>query len=164
MTNEQKRMKKYCAQVERRLALPRKIKVRVMTDFTTTITALRESGMTDEQIFIQLGTPKHAAAELNAQMKEYAYRKSPWRFAGLVLAVLSGLAMAYLAGINLLGGLLVDSQSASVGIIGGADGPTAIFITRTSGIGWDYVILASVLGLGLLIFWRLSHCKPKASA
>lgn len=71
MTDAEKRMKKYTNAVERRLNLPRKIKVRVMSDFISAITARRESGMTDEEIYGELGTPKHAASVLNEQMQEY---------------------------------------------------------------------------------------------
>ncbi len=49
-------------------------------------------------------------------------------------------------------------QAASIGIIGGADGPTVIFLT---GPGWETVqsvilLLAAglVLGLGMGILWR----------
>lgn len=162
MTEEQKKMKKYCNQVERRLTLPRKIKARVMTDFTTTIAALREAGKADEEIYAQLGTPKQAAAELNEQMKGFAYRKSPWRFVGLAMVVVCGLLAAYYAGIRLMTSLLADYAAASVEIIGGADGPTAIFVaTSSGGINGDLVLLTVGAALGLLIWWRLSRCKQK---
>ena len=69
MTEQQKKMKKYCTGVERRLNLPRDVKTRVMNDFTSSIAARREAGESDEQIFAELGTPKEAAALLNEQMK-----------------------------------------------------------------------------------------------
>ena len=90
MTEEQKKMKKYCNAIERRLNLPRDIKNRVMADFASSIQERREAGQTDAEIYAEFGTPKEAAADLNEQMKEYAYRKSPWRWLFLVAAVLSG--------------------------------------------------------------------------
>ena len=48
MTGAEKKMKKYCNKVERKLNLPREIKVRVMTDFASSIEARREAGMSDE--------------------------------------------------------------------------------------------------------------------
>ncbi len=161
MTQEQKKMKRYVNAVERRLNLPRDVRVRVMSDFTTTIAALREAGRGDEEIYAELGTPQKAAAVLNEQMKEFAYRKSPWRYAALAAAGLCGLLLAFQAGINLLAGLMAGSVVESTGIIGGADGPTAIFLATSSGINWDYVVLMSGLILGLWGFWRLGRCKQK---
>lgn len=172
MTEAEKKMKKYCNRVERRLNLPRDVKARVMMDFQSSIHARREDGMTDEDIMAELGTPKKAAADLNEQMKEYAYRKSPWRFAFLVLAFLSG-GWLILYRLMLILGMLLDTltvtlapnESASIGIIGGADGPTSIFVAgvTTQGIGfdWDIAIMAVLLIVGILGFLRLRKCKQK---
>ena len=46
MTEAEKKMKKYTSSIERRLNLPRKIKARVMSDFSSSIEARREAGMT----------------------------------------------------------------------------------------------------------------------
>ena len=50
MTEEQKKMKKYCNAIERRLNLPRELKNRVMSDFASSIQERREAGQTDEEI------------------------------------------------------------------------------------------------------------------
>ena len=150
MTEQQKKMKKYCTGVERRLNLPRDVKTRVMNDFTSSIAARREAGESDEQIFAELGTPKEAAALLNEQMKEYAYRKSKWRWLALGAAVLGWLMLAYNGVIGLMVHLLnaAVNQSASVGVIGGADGPTAIFVTsRVSAEGVAVWTLLGVMGI-----------------
>lgn len=172
MTEAEKKMKKYCNAVERRLNLPREVKNRVMTDFISSIQARREAGMTDEEIYAELGTPRKTAADLNEQMKEYAYRKSPWRFVFLVLAVLSG-GWLILYRLFSLFGMLLDSmritfspnESASIGIIGGADGPTSIFVagvtTYGTGFDWDVAIMAVLLIVGILGFLRLRRCKRK---
>lgn len=172
MTEAEKKMKKYCNAVERRLNLPREIKVRVMNDFVSSIQARREAGMTDEEIYTDLGTPKQAAADLNEQMKEYAYRKSPWRFAFLVLAALSG-GWLILYRLMMIFGMLLDTltvtfspnESASIGIIGGADGPTSIFVAGVTasrtGFDWDIAIMVAALIVGILGFLRLRKCKQK---
>ena len=162
MTEQQKKMKKYCNAVERRLDLPRDVKVRVMNDFVSSITARREAGESDEQIFAELGTPKEAAALLNEQMKEYAYRKSKWRWLALAAAVLGWLMLAYNGVIGLMVYLLngAINHNASVGIIGGADGPTAIFVT--SRVSAEGVVVWTLLGvMGILGWWYLSHLKKK---
>lgn len=163
MTKAEKKMKKYVNAVERRLNLPMEIRARVMSDFMSDITARREAGMTDEEIFAEFGSPNEAAANLNEQMKEYTYRKSPWRFLFLAAAVLSGLWLA-VYGILLAAfkaSLKTDLGAASIGIIGGADGPTAIFLTTKVGIDWDIVIMLLILVVGLLGFLRLRKCKRK---
>lgn len=172
MTDSEKKMKKYCNAVERRLTLPKEVKNRVMTDFISSIQARREAGMTDDQIFAELGTPKQAAANLNEQMKEYAYRKSPWRFVFLVLAILSGgwlilyrLMMVLGMLLNTLTVTFSPNESASIGIIGGADGPTSIFVTGvtaySTGFDWDIAIMVLLLVVGILGFLRLRKCRQK---
>ena len=58
MTEAQKKMKRYCQAIERRLNLPREVKVRVMTDLQSSISARREAGQTDEEIFSELDAVK----------------------------------------------------------------------------------------------------------
>ena len=172
MTDREKAMKKYTNAVERRLALPRKIKVRVMSDFLSSITARRESGMTDEEIYRELGSPKLAAAVLNEQMKEYTYRKSPWRFVFLAAAIygtmelLSGIwvNLVYLwyrfqAGDQVMGIGMTRVESASIGIIGGADGPTSVFVTAPVWANYLWALL--LILIGVLGFQRLCRCKRK---
>ncbi len=164
MTEAEKKMKRYVTAVERRLNLPVEVKARVMSDFGSAIAARREAGMTDEEIYQELGTPKAAAAELNEQMKEFAYRKSPWRFVFLGAAILSGLWLAIYAVIQ---AAVVSSLTASfgtagsVGIIGGADGPTSIFLTTKVGFDWDLLLMGIVLLVGILGFLRFRRCRRK---
>ena len=161
MTQQEKTMKKYMNAIERRLNLPRALKARVMSDFMSSIAARREAGQTDEQIYTELGTPKKVADELNEQMAEFAYRKSPWRFACLALAIVSGAALVWKAFMMLLVWIyLRSSEAASVGIIGGADGPTAIFVTtRLGGFPTELVVILALLVVGVVGFLRLRRCK-----
>ena len=69
--------------------------------------------------------------------------KSPWRFVFLAGAVLSGLWLLLTRLVLwLLPMTRVSGNAASIGIIGGADGPTAIFLT---GPGFDWEPLAAGL-------------------
>ena len=164
MTDAEKKMKNYVHAVERRLNLPRQIKARVMSDFSSSIQARRESGLTDEEIYAELGSPKKAAADLNEQMKEYTYRKSPWRFAFLACAVygaaeLLGSVLAWISYLMLADSVLHAGEAASIGIIGGADGPTAIFVTTP---GWTgYVVPVLALAVGLWGYLHLRRLKQK---
>ena len=155
MTKDQKQMKRYMTAIERRLNLPREVKVRVMTDLQSSVAARRESGQSDAEIYAELGTPQEVAAELNEQMKEYAYIKSKWRWAALAAAVLAAVMLLFHGICGLLAALLNLSaaEQNSLGIIGGADGPTAIFVTSN----WtpaDMVPWLVLLVMGL-IGWRM---------
>ncbi len=164
MTDAEKRRKKYLKAVERRLNLPREVKARVMSDFQSSLTARREAGQTDEEIYADLGNPRQAAAALNEQMEAYTYRKSPWRFLFFAAAAyggaqLLGSLMGWIIWLFLSDPILSMGDAASVGIIGGADGPTAIFVTTP---GWmSYAGPCLMLILGIWGFLRLRKCKRK---
>ena len=155
-------MKKYVNAVERRLNLPREIKARVMSDFQSSIVARREAGQTDEEIYAELGTPAKAAADLNEQMKDYAYRKSPWRFLFLGIAAIGGVRLLYDGFVSLIGYFMLAQSggAAAIGIIGGADGPTAIFVTTPA---WTRPAwMAALLIVGVVGYLLLRHCKAKS--
>lgn len=154
--------KKYLRAVRRRLNMPKELKDRVMADFLCSIEARKEDGQSEEVILEELGAPKQAAKELNGQMLEYTYRKSPWRWGALGLAIFSGLCLAYKGMPSLLLVLFNKAHNASIGIIGGADGPTAIFVTNTTtgqffpsaGI---YVLLLTMGIVGFLALGKLKR-------
>lgn len=73
-------MKKYLRSVNRRLNMPKALRSRVIADLESTIHSRLEAGQSQEEILQELGTPRQAAAELNRQMEEYTYKKSPWRW------------------------------------------------------------------------------------
>jgi len=171
MTDAEKKMKKYTNAVERRLNLPRPVRERVMSDFISSIAARREAGSSDEEIYVELGDAKKAAADLNEQMKEFAYRKSPWRFLFLFLAVAAGAKLAGGGIVFLVGqyflhrtGMIVQPVRESIGIIGGADGPTTVFLTTSFTTGMEYAALGLVLAVGILGFLRLRRCKGKGAS
>ena len=150
-------VKRYMNAVERRLQLPLKLKVRVMNDFATSFIARREQGETDAEIMAALGTPVQAAKCLNEQMKEYTFRKSPWRFAFLALALLS---LLWLAGFALFTHSF-PPVNAGVGIIGGADGPTSIILTSSPAGIWPAITAAFLAAVGLVGFFRLRRCRRR---
>lgn len=157
-----KDMEKYIKAIERRLNLPRDVKARVMSDLVSSIRARQEAGETPDEIIAELGSAAKVAAELNEQMKEFAYRKSPWRYlfavlaaygAARVLKLLFGQIMYWIFQIQ------VRQETASIGVIGGADGPTAIFVTSDPAAG--YIIAVVLLIVGIWGFFRLSRCLKK---
>ena len=161
MTNAEKKMKKYVNAIERRLNLPLEVKARVMSDFASSIAARREAGQTDEQIMAELGSPKKVAAELNEQMKEFACKKNPWRFAYLALAVFGALRILQGTWMRLLIAFFKlrpsHSDAATIGIIGGADGPTAVVVTSP---GWVHALLpVAIFTVGVVGYWKLKKQK-----
>ena len=106
--------------------------------------------------------PAKAAAELNEQMKDYTYVKSPWRWVCLAIIIGCILSLIFGGTIGLLVHLLNASVSSSIGIIGGADGPTAIFVTTSPDYIWYQTgITAIILIMAILGFYRLSRCPRK---
>lgn len=155
-------MKEYMNQVKWKLALPRDVKKRVMADLASSIQSRVEAGQTEEQIMAELGTPAEVAAELNEQMKEFAYVRSPWRWACLALAVISALAFLYKGVLNLLVAAITFAEKQSVGIIGGADGPTAIFVTQApENALYSMLMSALVLLMSIVGFYYLGHMRKK---
>ena len=156
-------MKKYMNAVKRRLNLPREVRERVMADLACSIRSRQEAGQTDEEIAAELGSPAEVASELNAQMREFAYRKSPWRWACLALSIVCLLSLAYNGTMGLINGILAAIVSdENLAIIGGADGPTAIFVTQPQEDSLRGVLLtAMILAMSLIGFYFLGHMKKK---
>ena len=157
-------LKKYLRAVRRRLNMPRQLKDRIMEDLVSSIEARKENGSSEADILAELGTAGNAAKELNLQMQEYTYRKSPWRWVFLGLAALSGLCLAYrgLPGLLLMLFNKTYNAAASIGVIGGADGPTAIFVTTTPRSMHTTIGLYAILLLtGILGFLILRKLKRK---
>ena len=155
-------MEQYLRAVRRRLNMPKHFKDRVMEDFISSMDARKEAGQMEADILAELGKPREAAEELNRQMQEYTYRKSPWRWVCLAVAILAVLCIAYQG----LPGLLLmlfnkAYNAASIGVIGGADGPTAIFVTNKVSMTAIYSIYGSLLLLGLAGFLLLRRLKRK---
>lgn len=125
--------KKYLRMVRRRLCLPSDLRRQALSQLPGEIHEKINQGQSWEDLSRELGSPSEAAARIQAGYP--GFPKSPWRFAGLALLIL-GLAMSLLteaapllAGFLLTQGWLFPREAESVGIIGGADGPTAVFIS-----------------------------------
>ena len=87
------------------------------------------------------------------------YQKSRWRWICLPLGIISLAVLLERVAI----GFLTRSAGFSahtVGIIGGADGPTAVYITSASETGTGSQIAAGILLiLSIFGFYKLSHIK-----
>ena len=81
------------------------------------------------------------------------YPKSPWRFLLWGCTICGGLQLLGKLASRILSWILLaeaSSEAATIGIIGGADGPTAIFVTTSPGIPWlipVFLLAAGIAGL-----------------
>ena len=142
--------------------MPKDLRTRLINDLESSINSRLEEGETFAEIQQELGTPKEAAAELNRQMAEYTYAKSPWRWACIALAVISLLSFLFKGTLGLLSAMFNFHASHSIGLIGGADGPTAIFVTAPDGYFTKQMVIAGILlAMSILGYWALSHIKRK---
>ena len=131
MTEQEKKIKRYVNAIERELRLPLKAKARINGDIGTDIHARLEKGQSIDAIIAEMGTPQEVAAGFNEEMQDQLLPKgSPWRWVFLIAAILAGGA----ALLSILPFLLFYFQSSGMGVIGGADGPTAIFITGAANL------------------------------
>ena len=77
----------------------------------------------------------------------------------IISIIVGGLVLLSVIAPMVIGTILTSQVSDSVGIIGGADGPTAVFAVGTFGAG--SVIIESVIGVLLVVggIWGLIKCK-----
>ena len=77
----------------------------------------------------------------------------------VIYIVVGGLVLLSVIAPMVIGAILSSQPSGSVGIIGGADGPTAVFVVGTFGAG--SVIVESAVGVLLVAIgiWGLIKCK-----
>lgn len=145
-------IKQYTTSIERQLKLPRATRNRVMNDLAGDIHARLEAGALLEDIIAELGSPEQVAAGFNEAFADQLPRGSRWRWVFLAAAVVAGgICLFELAVFLWMEFAFRFNDAASVGIIGGADGPTAIFVTGV-GMGWaEYLPLC----LGCLCGYRL---------
>lgn len=149
-------VKRYMNAIDRHLRVDRKTRARIMTELASDFQSRRENGQSDEAIMKELGTPEEVAAQFNAALNAPSV-PSRWRWAFVVLAVLV-LAVAL---VPMLADQFAANQAASIGAIGGADGPTAIYVTTSpsqsliSALPW---LLGCVAGF-FLPTWRDPHAS-----
>ena len=115
-------VKRYVNTVERHLRLDRTTRLRVMNDLASDLQSRLDAGETLADIQADLGDARTLAGTLNQEFADHRDHASPWRWVFLALAVFLVLVFA-------VNGMTAQTNAASIGIIGGADGPTAIFVS-----------------------------------
>lgn len=147
-------MRRYLKEVRRGLRLDRKTRARVMSDLAGDLESRLQAGQTPEEIRAELGTPAQAAATLNEAFPDHRSDASGWRWLFVAVAGVWIFLVSDLPGRVFR---LFTADSATIGIIGGADGPTAIFVTsKWPGLVTDGVPLLSACLAGFLL---LGWCR-----
>lgn len=92
---------------------------------------------------------------------EQKQKKPLWPFAFAALSVVSGLKLlGYLAAWLMTKGLSFPvGKAATIGIIGGADGPTAIFVTAAAAPAWEILLWLALFFGGIFGFRHFLNCK-----
>lgn len=77
----------------------------------------------------------------------------------IIAIVAGGLVLLSVVAPIIIGAVLEAQVASSVGIIGGADGPTAVMVTGVSSAG--SVVIEAVVGALLIVagIWGLRKCK-----
>ncbi len=144
-------IKRYVNTVERHLRMDRHTRLRIMHDLGSEIQTRLEQGEPPEAILAELGPAAAVAESFN---REFAAppKKSGWRWLLLACAGLAALAAAAMQWVE----RMLTAAAISVGVIGGADGPTAIFVTAAPSAWrwaeWLPVALGCLAGF-LLLQW-----------
>lgn len=154
-------VKRYMNSIERRLNTDRKTRTRIMTELAGDFQSRREAGQRDEEIMAELGTPEEVAAQFNEALGgEGARPASRWRWAFVALAAVVVLIAALQP---LLAQFLARIwwSPETVGVIGGADGPTAIYVTdnASQSPAWALPWLLGCAAGFLLPVWRDPHAR-----
>ena len=88
-----------------------------------------------------------------------ACRKSKWRWLCFFIGVLC-LIIFLAGGITGLLTWFANLSAPSVGVIGGADGPTAVYVSASPGTDQRSLLAAGILLImAILGFYKLSHLK-----
>ena len=157
-----------------KLAAAAQIKKRIKNDLLSDFTARMEAGETQEQIIKDMGTPDKVAAEFH---ENFAGQLLPQRTPLDWFLLIAGILFGAIALLKVLGEVLLPAVLSAlfaggpafpedVAIIGGADGPTAVFVTGSLAIGsiqWIGILLPLLL-CALFVGAYLWHRRKRKSS
>lgn len=157
---------KYIREVEKLLPLPSRAKKEVLRDLNEIFESAAEHGESEKQVIQRLGSPEEFIRNLNEQIDLENFSKEHKRKKSLLIILCIFMVSVACFGIYaVLKAMEITEIAKTIGIIGGADGPTAIFVTSS---GPDFQLIAILLGgillvtaIVLLIRYLLKHHQKK---
>lgn len=121
------------------------------------ISDIVESGESEEEAISRQGNPEQIAREILSNCNPEYQKNRDWR--GITLLISSViLLLASMVSTFILWGFK-NNIRASISIIGGADGPTSIFLAGTFGIPWGIYIGTAVVVVVTIIYFIRKHKK-----
>ena len=159
--------RRYLRAVRHELCLPGKARKEALAALKAQLSHLDCSY---PELISRMGSPLQAADLYNRSQDGVFYTKSLWRIPCLILGILGSLFFLLKAFGNELVYFLVShqgyslGQAYSIGVIGGADGPTSIFVSTLpdpSATYWYLIYLLSAV-FGFLGYYYFRHKKETA--
>ncbi len=145
-------IQRYLSRLRRMLYVSETRKDEIIGEILNTIRTQQLAGVSNKEILAQLRPATEIAQEEN-QKANIQYKKSPWRWVCLAMALVCLLLFA------LQQGWISAAIPTDVGVIGGADGPTAILVSSETGSGsQESTIILLLAAMGLVGFLSLGKC------
>lgn len=115
------------------------------------ISDIMDNGISEEDAIERQGSVEEIASDIIANTAPGNLRVTDWR--GIVLAI-GSICMLLICMIPvLLKAQFGIRMNASIGIIGGADGPTSVFIAGKLGTPWGLYMVTGILLACTIIYW-----------
>lgn len=153
--------KTYLKQLMHALRVPHAMRRRVREDLRRELAAARQSGETMEAFIARVGTPQDVAEAMN---DNYAEQMPTPRMRRVRVLLWSIFAVCVLGLVVLAGRDLwrLSLMREAVSVIGGADGPTAIFVTDATASAWRvFVPYVLPVVLGAVVLFVLRYLRRK---
>lgn len=87
-------------------------------------------------------------------------KKTAGIIAGIAGAIITTVSVVLCAIVG-FGAINLPIKAKTIGVIGGADGPTAVFITRNAGKDIIFLVIPVIIGIALIISSCFMLCKKK---
>ena len=121
------------------------------------ISDIVESGGTEEEAIARQGNPEQIAREILSNSNPEYQKNRDWRGIALLISSVILLLASIVSAFILWG--FKNKVTASIGIIGGADGPTSIFIAGNLGTPWGIYFATAVVVVVTIIYFIKKHKK-----
>lgn len=123
------------------------------------ISDIMERGVSEEEAIVRQGSVEKIAGDILSNTNPSNLKIKDWR--GIVLIVAS-LILSISCLVRFIFKLQLNmSMSTSVGVIGGADGPTSIFIAGKIGTPWGLYIVTAIVLIATIVYFVRKHKRNK---